>query len=178
MLGLSIVNGFDKDKCFWKTNPQFKALDPFKELYNSDSSKGKTVSSNLMWGLAFYGDRESLLKNLPLKFKLDRIKLEFGGVDLSLDEYKIYVEAFELLCLSEAERALRVWEEKMSQRNGLIATTEYNMENAADLDKVLEKTPKLFIELQRLKEQVLKEGSSEGKAMGGIMESASDRGEI
>ena len=66
----------------------------------------------------------------------------------------------------------------MRQRSVLIAETEYDMDNAADLDKVLAMTPKLFTELQRLKEQVFKEISLDGKAMGGIRESASDRGDI
>lgn len=178
MIGTSIVNGFDNDKSFWKTNPQFRAFSPFKELYLNDTTKGKEESSNLMWGVAFFSDPESILKNLPLKFKLDRIKEEFGEVDLNSDENVVYVEAFESLVLSEAERTLRAWEEKLRQRNQMLADTDYTEKNAGELDKILEKTPKLFIELSRLKEQIYKETSLEGKAMGGIKESASDRGDI
>lgn len=178
MRGLSIVNSFDLKQSFWKLNPQFKGLDPFKTLYIDDQSKNKSVSSSLMWGLAFYYDSESILQNLPLKYKMDRVRKEFGGVDIEDVRIKPYAEEFEFLCTSEAERALRGWEEKMRQRTAMLAEVEYTPDNAVELDKILSATPKLFIELQRLKESVLKETSLEGKAMGGIRESASDRGVI
>lgn len=177
MEGRGIVNSFDRKSTFWRLNPQFKAVEPFKTFFTNDHTGEKEYSSNIMWAIAFYCDPESLLKNLPDKYKKLRIQEEFK-VDIGSGTIAPYLEAFQDLTVSVAEQVLRDWESKLMERREFLSNVSYELENAEKLDKLMANTPKLFDELRRLKEEVLKEQSVDGKAMGGVRESASDRGDI
>ena len=70
----SLLSNYSEKNNFWKLYPTFKIPKEFKKLYDSDKSKGKKESSDIMWALTFIFDKtsENPYRNLQ---KQDRIEV-------------------------------------------------------------------------------------------------------
>jgi hypothetical protein len=179
---MALTNSFDSKINFWKANPDLILAGPFKQIYDSDRSKGKDDSSKLLHFVALCYDNESkYYKLIPAE------KHKYAGKDICGDGdfyTKNKVEAdlaisfyIKLNDDTPARRALRAWEKKMEERSEFIDSTPYNLDNADQLDKMMANTKKLFDDFKRIQEDLSKEPTSTA-SKGDRELSLSDRGII
>lgn len=175
-----MINTFDVDKNFWIENPDMKAINPFKELYESDTSKKKSESSLIMWFIVLCYDRESKFsKLLP---DGDEGKHAVVGEDYCEDihfykkhkkEIDMCVDMYNNLQYTPLERHLRTWEDLLDKRTKFLKGQEYDFDTDEKLDKMAERTLKVHNTIKQIKDDLSKE-AAEGTVKGGGQKSLND----
>jgi hypothetical protein len=146
---------------FWETNPELTILPEFSKVFDSDKSKGKQLSSTIMWGIYYAYNPESKFFSLPNK--LDLLEKNFIKQDgFSWGKVEKVVEIYKGMVLSDSERALVEWGEIMTMRS--IAMKKLYKElledqNALDIDTkalkevdtMLTNTPKMFEDYKKVR---------------------------
>ena len=175
---MGILNNFDTKANFWQINPQLCIMEPLKTLYDADKSKSKEDSSKIMWAIALIVDPESKFFNLPLDQRRKLISKDYlQNPKFNFDDYKEHARFYELLSITPAKRQLVIWNTKLDEKTSLLEKMVYSVENAEFLEKLLASNSKLYSELERISEQLVKEGEF-GIVKGGSEESISEKGEI
>ena len=192
MIALETVS---PDVNFWETETgqQFKITNPFKRLYQSDRSEERKDSSMMMWFITLCYNQYSIYEKLETQEKHELIGLDFLGnanyYDDNEDTLNLLIDAYVALIDTPAKRALKDWEVKMGQRARFIRDTDYTLDyyeedsrsgrqitkkgTADQLDKMMERTKKLFDLYQQILKDLSTEEDSSG-VMGGEMESLND----
>lgn len=161
---------------YWNNNQDLTLFEPFKSFYKDDKSKDKKKSSDVMTTLYFIYDRKSPLYNSPNKDEQVRKDI-LGDENYKIDENLI--ERFKEIVLTQAERSLLAWEEKMKERDRVIKNEEYTFDkplmqdgevvtnragqvimipgSAKHIDTALKGTNALFKEFSLIKKELLNE---------------------
>ncbi len=177
---MGLLNSYDHHANFWKINPQLIIPAPLAELYNADKSKEKQNSSQIMWAICFLVDQseDNKFKDFPEEDRKKLLVEDFLKIPtFKFQDYQPILDWVETALLSSAERALIAWRKKLEEREKFIMNTEYTLDSADSLDKIIANTDKLFSQLERIEKQYTKE-QLEAKDKGGAVASASDRGLI
>lgn len=196
-----MINLFDPSVNFWEANPQFKFVNPFKDLHKSDKSKDKKKSSDMMYFVALCYDisPENKFRSLTEEEKHSMIGEDFCGDEQYFAHNETTLEPLiAMYCNMQdtpAMKALREWNEKMIERSKFIKSTKYGPDYIdivytrtgekevtvtgtwEFLDKMMVNTKKLYEDYARILKD-LSEENNEGGAKGGGMLSASDTGEL
>ena len=174
----NILENFEIEANFWKMNPQTRVVEEFATLYDEDKSKDKASSSQIMWALALLVDPKSKYKELSLKERKSIIATGYlKQPKFNWDNYAKHIDTYKKVNSSAAQRQLDKWSEFMDQKTEYLNTMTYNSDTAEEIEARLLSNGKLFGELQRLSDMLVKEGE-EGTVKGGTMESLSEKGEI
>lgn len=169
-----LIDSFDIFSDFWKTNPQLKVL--FKEEYD------KKVPSHIMWALFLYYHPKSKFFNESPTTRLELIKSDYlnesspksnAAVSFDLKKLAPTAEKLKQFVLSKAERSLLLWEQKLHERDALIAQIPYSMDNFEDLDKLVTNSAKVWDQYFKIQDQLTKE--AESRTEGDIQESLSEK---
>lgn len=146
---MTILEHFDLDVNFWEMHPQFRIMENFKDLYRNDKSRGKKDSSQLMWAIALLLDKSknNAYRNLPDEEKREQLAKHFLKIedfDWESSKMKNLIDTYKKFALSQAERTLIAWEEKMKERDIFIKNTPYNLDTAKTLDDIFKNTTNLM----------------------------------
>lgn len=76
--------------------------------------------------------------------------------------------------MSPEQRLLMSWKKKIDERNSLMDSLEYTLENFESIDKLVANTEKLFKQYKAIKEEVERQDEAEITTEGGSMLSLSD----
>lgn len=191
----SIIRNFNTDDNFWETNPAFKSIGVFRDFYDEDTSKGKATSSQLMWAVAFLLDphHDNPWKNLSEDDKKMLIRDDFLKKDVfdwkAIDHI---VKEYYNRVLTMAEKDFYELMEKMHERKEFIKNTPYSLDayelneetgkkklvkgTAAQLDKMVVDTIKLYEQLELVKQKIEKQQQIDGETKAGMQESATEKG--
>lgn len=154
---MSLLLNFDTDTNFWKEFPQFKVLEPFKGLYKDDKSRDKANSSQKMWAIAFLCDpsKNNPYRNLSKKDKESLIARDFLKQE-NFDWFtlKDEIDFYNKCLLTQEQKTLLAWKNKMDERDRFLAATPYTLDNGKDLDMMLAKTKELYGQLKSLEDKV------------------------
>ena len=93
------------------------------------------------------------------------------------DSVKDEIELYKNLNLTKTQRNLLDIEDKLDQRSRVLKDTEYTVDNALDLDKIIINT-KAVLEVHRVLKDAVDKEDAESVTRGGRVESASERGDI
>jgi hypothetical protein len=151
-------------------------------LYAKDKSKGKKKSSNLMWAMCFFFDKtsENPYKNLQKQDRIEVINediLNDPDFNWDTDENQIIYKEGEKTFFTEIERTYYSYINKMEQRRRLIEDSDYTLETADQLDKIIKTTESVRKEMDNLK-RLVEQQEVESRTKGDIQLSASEKGEI
>lgn len=177
-----LIDSFDIFSDFWKSNPQLRVL--FKEEYDNK------VPSEIMWALFLYYHPKSKFFNEAPATRLKLIKSDYLNESSSLvrdksnlsksnerifelSDYEAIADKIKQFVLSKAERSLLLWEQKLHERDALIAQIPYTMENFEDLDKLVTNSGKIWDQYFKIQDQLSKE--QETRTEGDIEESLSEK---
>lgn len=175
---MAVIDNFTTDSNFWKTYPQFKIS--FSGLYTKDKSKDKQDSSKIMWAIAFYSDtsKSNVYRNLSMEERKESIAEDYlKNPKFDWDSVKDEIELYKNLNLTKTQRNLLDIEDKLDQRSRVLKDTEYTVDNALDLDKIIINT-KAVLEVHRVLKDAVDKEDAESVTRGGRVESASERGDI
>lgn len=178
---------------YWTLHPMVQEFSAFKKLYNKDKSKGKSESSKLMWGIAMFVDphEDNKLRTQAYDRRMEIINEDWFDPKFNWEHPEIVelVQTYKDFCLTISEKELVRYEKKLAQRGEFIDKTGYSLDTydessgkvvkgtAAQLDKMMVDSGKIFEELEKIKEKIQKE-DLDGQLKGGAVESAADRGEL
>ena len=154
---------------FWKEYPELRIAPELQEEYTKDKSKNKEKSSLLMWAIQLCESPDSKFFNHPDKYNIISKKV-LKEDKFNWEEKDKLVESFRNFSLSEAERALSIWNDTMSLRNVSLknmykeAFEREDTDELVKLDKMLSNTPKMFEEYKKIKldfeeEKIRRKGS-------------------
>jgi succinate dehydrogenase/fumarate reductase-like Fe-S protein len=76
--------------------------------------------------------------------------------------------------MTPEQRLLLTWKKKIDERNNLLDSLEYTLENFEALDKLVVNTDKLFKQYKAIKEEVEKQNEASVISEGGSVLSLSD----
>jgi hypothetical protein len=179
---MRIITNYSEGVNFWEVNQQFKNKEPFKFLYQSDKSKGKSGSSTMMWWVAFCYDRESVFYNQPIDEKHEVVGEDYCDNGEYYEENKplldTLIKSFLGIYESQAYRSLRLWERRMFERDKFMDDTEYSEDTYKMKEEMIKNTPSMYKEYDKIKKDLAVEESGEGSGKGGSISSVSDTGEI
>lgn len=171
------LNNFDLRNNFWEVNSNFLILDEFKQLYDEDKSKKKEKSSLLMWSLSLLLHPDSILFNVSISDRRRIISVEYlHDSKFNWADVEKQVQLYQKLVLTSAQRQLVLWTRLMDEKSEYMNTLSYK-NNWEEVEKMLLSNSKLYSELERISEQLEKEGA-EGLVKGNAEESASEAGDI
>ena len=181
---MGMISKFDPELNFWDANPAFKIKSPFRELMNSDKSKNKSNSSQMMWFIAFCYDlgEGNIFRNLANHEKHSVVGKEFIGEERYFKKNEkqltLLIEAYKEISYTPAQKHLRLWEELLEKRSQFLKDAEYTLVNFSELDKMAVGTEKLFKTFAVIQKDLAKEDDEKGAAKGDKELSLSDLGEI
>ena len=178
----SLLNSQDFTKSFWTLHPDLKTVPLFRKQYEADKSIGKMTSSKFMWFIALTTDYKSIYYDMADYGKHGKFTILgqslFGDPEYYAKNHKKfeeYIEMWRALCETKLRRSLRVWEEKLNERDKFLEATPftgdyYDEENDKEvkgntkmLDEMLKNTKQLFEHYNVIYNQLMVE---EGKAKG------------
>lgn len=158
---VKLAGPFDIGKNFWDENYQVSLLDPFKKLYERDTSKDKSISSKEMWSLWLYLDPsvDNKLYRQPDHQKKSAIMSYFPEFNFKDPVIAECILAYPDSCMSEAKRAydreirgLRKFTEMIDEMMGqeLTIDTYVTVRNnrGTEQEKLIKGTAKQVLELK------------------------------
>ena len=184
---MSVLTTFDTTSNFWKMNPQFKALEPYKEFHAKDKTRGKKNSSKVMWAIALLLDpsEANSFRNIPVEDRAFYIARDFiGRQNFNWDKYVTLTDFYKNQVLSQAAKSLITWEEVMNERDKVLKTMFKNALKSKDigliteLDKLLAMTPKYYMDYEKIRKAFMEEEDAAKRGKGDKIKSLSDTGEI
>jgi len=170
---MSLLNSFDTDTNIWEVEPQLKIPKVFAEFYNSDKSKGKAHSSKIMWAIALLVDNSEANKFRNFSYEDRKLLISEDFLQepsFKWDKFEKIKETYEDFSMGKLEKSLLIYEHKLEERDILVKTTKYTIENAADLDKIIKETKNIIELIIKLRDQVKQEKDS-GNTKAGLQES-------
>lgn len=164
----NILESYSPGASFWEQNPQFTTIQPFKKLYSSDKSRKKTTSSNLMWAIAFVHYPKSDAYYVPgkeSKYAVSMCGIKEADADEFWEVNNTLVEGFVDATLTQAQKSLLSWENRLKQRDSFLAKQEYHFGytdpdgnefkgNSKELDEMNSKTGKFYDEYNKIKKEL------------------------
>lgn len=177
-----LINVFDTDMCFWEIYPELKLATEFKQLYKSDKSRGKEVSSKKMWFVVLSNSMNSRFINVPEEERYRLLGDELMGNEEYYWANKDWLDPIILQLKTLAEtpsyRHLRQWIKTLEDRTKFLEGVEYDLTNFKALDEMAANTAKLLDTFKKVQEMILKEEAGSGVVKGGGQVSLADSGEI
>lgn len=177
-----VINSFDTEINFWEVYPELKIALSFKDLYKSDKSRGKDVSSKKMWFVALTHSVNSKFINIPEEERYEIIGEDFMGDPQYYQNNKSTLDILiaDLLKLMDtpSQRHLRQWTKTLEDRTNFLSEVSYDLNNFDKLDKMAANTSALMETFKKINEMLSREEAGMGNVKGGGQESLADTGEI
>lgn len=185
---------------FWDLNPQHRFIDPFKSLYDRDSSKNKVKSSKEMWCLWMYCDPsyDNKVYRLSEGDKVTTIKNYYKDFDFNDPLIQMCISAYDDMCLTPAARAFKEEERSFAKRAAVIRDSVYTLSEpmrdasgniithngrpiiipgtAKELDSLRKNTLDILKKYQQAKKVFEEEQRGEPKLFGGGVETLMEEG--
>lgn len=128
---------------FWDVNQDYRYLTPFKELYDSDENNDYT--SILAWSIYLYCDPKSKFSKMPPEERKYEIEQHFAKMPVfEVDAVDFVISAYDDFEMTEAEKMLKIYNNKLRERNIMLEEAEYSVATAKDIDTLLLNTGKLM----------------------------------
>lgn len=162
---------FDIRKNFWEENFQVSLIEPFKTLYERDTTQDKRKSSNEMWCIWIYTDPslDNKLYRQPDSQKKSAILSYYPEFDFKDPAIATCFTAYSEMCLSDAKReydsaikSLRILTESISNRVNseeltLDEVVTFRNNRGTEQDKLVKGKARQILELlERCDKQFMK----------------------
>lgn len=142
---------------FWKENPELVIAPELEKIYKKDTSKDKKDSSLFMWAIHLCEHLDSKFYNHPNKYEIVAEKV-LKNKGFKWQKHEELISSYREIVLTDAERALSIWNETMRLRNSSLkqmyqdALKEKDTDELVKLDKMLSNTPKMFEDYKKIKQ--------------------------
>jgi hypothetical protein len=170
------MQNFDYEKnrySFWEVNPEFKFTEPFDDYYNA--TENKDFSSEVMWAIFLFCDIKSPKIRLRKDEREEDIKKYFLKDDtFSFEYHEDLVEAYPKVVMTKIQRELKVWQDKIEERNKFLETLNYDLTTFEALDKMMKDSKLIWESFGKIYKEYQEE-NIETRARGGREESFTEK---
>lgn len=171
-----LMQNFDYEKnrySFWEVNPEFKFTEPFDDYYNA--TENKDFSSEVMWAIFLFCDIKSPKIRLRKDEREEDIKKYFLKDDtFSFEYHEDLVEAYPKVVMTKIQRELKVWQDKIEERNKFLETLNYDLNTFEALDKMMKDSKLIWESFGKIYKEYQEE-NIETRARGGREESFTEK---
>jgi hypothetical protein len=171
-----LMQNFDYEKnrySFWEVNPEFKFTEPFDDYYNA--TENKDFSSEVMWAIFLFCDIKSPKIRLRKDEREEDIKKYFLKDDtFSFEYHEDLVEAYPKVVMTKIQRELKVWQDKIEERNKFLETLNYDLTTFEALDKMMKDSKLIWESFGKIYKEYQEE-NIETRARGGREESFTEK---
>jgi len=153
---MNLVTG-DPAVDFFEQNPELKTIEVFNELI---ANVGEENASKILWSIYLIEDPNSRIFRMPRGEKISEIKSTYYP-EFDLKKYSRIVDKYKSLILSKEERMYSIHVEKMDELTSHL--DELKLDNDDDFTKyvkIMEKLPKVWDSLERVKKKMISKQSS------------------
>lgn len=173
----SFLNSVNIDENFWQHNPEIKYIVPFSKLYDSDPSKKKEYSSQLMWAIYLFSDPNSRFSRMFTTERMKEIQdnyLKDKNFNWAEETIKELIYSYEDKMLTKLQQSYNRLIRKLEERDKFILDTKYNERNAKVIDAMFANSSIIYKQLKEIETQLLEEAKG-GNIKGGRRESISEK---
>ena len=171
-----LMQNFDYEKnrySFWEVNPEFKFTEPFDDYYNA--TENKDFSSEVMWAIFLFCDIKSPKIRLRKDEREEDIKKYFLKDDtFSFEYHEDLVEAYPKVVMTKIQRELKVWQDKIEERNKFLEKLNYDLKTFEALDKMMKDSKLIWESFGKIYKEYQEE-NIETRARGGREESFTEK---
>jgi hypothetical protein len=170
------MQNFDYEKnrySFWDVNPEFKFTEPFDDYYNA--TENKDYSSEVMWAIFLFCD----IKSPKIRLRKDERDLDIKKYFLkdetfSFDYHEDLVDAYPKVVMTKIQRELKVWQDKIEERNKFLESVTYDLSTYEALDKMMKDSKLIWESFGKIYKEYQDE-NIETRARGGREESFTEK---
>ncbi|HMT02013.1 MAG TPA: hypothetical protein PKD00_01675 [Burkholderiales bacterium] len=157
---------------YWDTFPGQRIT--FALLYNTDKSKNKVNSSEIMWALYMYTTNkvDNVLHNMSKQEREEELLMNY----VTPEQFQTVLELEDMYVehnLSYLQRRFRFYQKMLEQREEYMSTLNYAT-HAQVLDDMLSKSKKIWDDVINISKQLDVE-ANEAHVKGGREESATEK---
>jgi hypothetical protein len=171
-----LMQNFDYEKnrySFWDVNPEFKFTEPFDDYYNA--TENKDYSSEVMWAIFLFCD----IKSPKIRLRKDERELDIKKYFLkdetfSFDYHEDLVDAYPKVVMTKIQRELKVWQDKIEERNKFLESVTYDLSTYEALDKMMKDSKLIWESFGKIYKEYQDE-NIETRARGGREESFTEK---
>ena len=171
-----LMQNFDYEKnrySFWEVNPEFKFTEPFDDYYNA--TENKDFSSEVMWAIFLFCDIKSPKIRLRKDEREEDIKKYFLKDDtFSFEYHQELIDAYPKVVMTKIQRELKVWQDKIEERNKFLETVSYSLDTFEALDKMMKDSKLIWESFGKIYKEYQEE-NIETRARGGREESFTEK---
>lgn len=171
-----LMQNFDYEKnrySFWEVNPEFKFTEPFDDYYNA--TENKDFSSEVMWAIFLFCDIKSPKIRLRKDEREEDIKKYFLKDDtFSFEYHQDLIDAYPKVVMTKIQRELKVWQDKIEERNKFLETVSYSLDTFEALDKMMKDSKLIWESFGKIYKEYQDE-NIETRARGGREESFTEK---
>lgn len=165
---------------FWELNPHMIYVNPFSELYDSDKTKNKEVSSKSMWGILWMVDPDeetNKFYRISLTERLEIIKKYDPNFDPDHPLIKQCIEQYPYTCLTADELSYKLQKDQLIEITKFLSSQEISLDNVKDIIDLKAKLPKIYQDFEKVS-KMFEKSRSEKRIFGGRKQTARERGQI
>jgi hypothetical protein len=170
------MQNFDYEKnrySFWDVNPEFKFTEPFDDYYNA--TENKDYSSEVMWAIFLFCD----IKSPKIRLRKDERELDIKKYFLKDDTFSFeyhqdLIDAYPKVVMTKIQRELKVWQDKIEERNKFLETVSYSLDTFEALDKMMKDSKLIWESFGKIYKEYQDE-NIETRARGGREESFTEK---
>lgn len=171
-----LMQNFDYEKnrySFWDVNPEFKFTEPFDDYYNA--TENKDYSSEVMWAIFLFCD----IKSPKIRLRKDERELDIKKYFLKDDTFSFeyhqdLIDAYPKVVMTKIQRELKVWQDKIEERNKFLETVSYSLDTFEALDKMMKDSKLIWESFGKIYKEYQDE-NIETRARGGREESFTEK---
>jgi hypothetical protein len=158
---------------FWEVNPEFKFVAPYDAFFTSIKDKKKT--SEVMWAIYLLCD----INSPKIRLRLDEREEEISNFfikdpEFTFKRYQHLIEAYPKVVMSKIQRELKVWHDKIEERNKFLESVTYDMNTFEALDKMMKDSKPIWEAFGKVYKEYQDE-NIETRARGGREESFTEK---
>lgn len=172
---------FDPSQNVWKLFPPFTYYPPYNQLYDRDTSKGKTESSKEMWCIIFTGhpdEQKNIFFRKSMKERKEAIKKGvYNKIDWEDPIVEECVKSFPNDYLTSAQKSLKIELDALRKRAEYLEKTILTEDTARTFNMIQKDTPKVYEGYEKVKEKFMEE-KAQVRAKGGRRLSKAEKGEL
>ena len=169
---INIKKDFDPSLDFWDLNPHLTYTLPFSKVY---------PNSKFMWCVLWMNDPDeesNKFYRLPYEDRLDACKSFYEDFNSEDELFIECSEAYNTVCLTSIERALKQEKEALVKRAEFLRNTEYNLDTMTALDNAFSKTYNILKNYDKIEKEFLKQKEQDIRIYGNRRQTLRERKQL
>lgn len=162
----------------WEHNPHLQILNPYSQLYNNDTSKNKTQSSNLLWCIIWLCHPDEDLNKfyrLPYDEKISHCTSFESSFNIDDPTIKECIDIFPKSCLTLIQAAYKEDKDQLYKISAFLNKLDLTLETIQDVIKLKAQMPKIYADFAKTDKEFERNKSTQ-RVHGGRTKTLRERG--